>query len=117
VSTNRPTRQGVRPPPKDSALFTPTASARRQAVERRSAHLLLYLHQLPRWVPPVVLAVLLVVGLAIKGPAGAIALCGVAAVLGWLASLSWPRLTSGGRAARLLVVAAILACAVYQATR
>jgi hypothetical protein len=117
VSTNRPARQRVRPLPKRSTLYTPNASAARQAAERRSARPLLYLHQLPRWVPPVVLAVLLVVGLAVKGPAGAAALCAVAAVLGWLAALSWPRLTAGGRAGRLLTILVLVAVAGYQAAR
>jgi hypothetical protein len=117
VSTNRPARQRVRPLPKGGTLYTPNASPARQAAERRSARPLLYLHQLPRWVPPVVLALLLVVGLAVKGPAGAVALCAVAAVLGWLATLSWPRLTTGGRAGRLLTVAVLLAVAGYQAAR
>jgi hypothetical protein len=117
MSTNRQARQRVRPLPKGNSLFTPNASAARQATERRSARALLYLHQLPRWVPPVVLALLLVVGLAVKGPAGAVALCAVAVVLGWLAALSWPRLTSGGRAGRLLVIAVLLAAAGYQAVR
>ena len=58
-----------------------------QATERRSARPLLYLHQLPTWVAPLVLAVLLIAGLAVTGPGGAVALCGVAAVLGWLAAV------------------------------
>jgi hypothetical protein len=117
VTTNRPARQRVRPLPKGSTLYTPNASAGRQAAERRSARPLLYLHQLPRWVPPVVLAVLLVVGLAVKGPGGAAALCAVAAILGWLAALSWPRLSAGGRAGRLLTVLILIAVAGYQAAR
>jgi hypothetical protein len=117
VGTNRPARQPARPLPKGSSLYTPNASAARQAAERRSARPLLYLHQLPRWVPPVVLAVLLVVGLAVKGPGGAIALCAVAVVLGWLAALSWPRLAASGQASRVLVIVALLAVAGYQAAR
>jgi hypothetical protein len=117
VSTNRPARQRVRPLPKGSTLYTPNASPTRHAVERRSARSLLYLHQLPRWVPPVVLVVLLVVGLAVKGPAGAGALCALAAVLGWLAALSWPRLTAAGRAGRLVTILVLIAVAGYQAAR
>jgi hypothetical protein len=117
VSTNRPASQRVRPLPKGSTLYTPSASAARHAAERRSARPLLYLHQLPRWVPPVVLAVLLVVGLAVKGAGGAVALCAVAAVLGWLAAISWPRLTAGGRAGRLLTILVLIAVAGYQAAR
>jgi Family of unknown function (DUF6703) len=117
VSTNRPARQRVRPLPKGSNLFTPDAPPVRRATERYSARPLLYLHQLPVWVPPVVLAVLLVAGLAVKGPGGAVALGGVAAVLGWLASVSWPRLTAPGRAGRVLAIAIVLAVAAYHATR
>jgi hypothetical protein len=98
-------------------MYTPHASSARRAAERRSARPLLYLHQLPRWLPPVVLAVLLVVGLAVKGPGGAVALCAVAAFLGWLAALSWPRLAASGRVSRVLVIAALLAAAGYQAAR
>ena len=98
-------------------MFTPEASAARAAAERRSARPLLLLHQLPAWVAPVAAAVLLVAGLAMRGPAGAVALVGVAAALGWLASMSWPRLSVGGRLGRLVVVAAMLGLAAWQATR
>ena len=132
VSTNRPTRQGpsrpgspaqrrsrqrVRPLPKGRSLYTPDASPARRTAERRSARPLLYLHQLPTWVPPLVLVVFLIAGLAVRGPAGGAALCVVAAVLAWLAAISWPRLSSGGRFARIVAVAAMLAIAGYQASR
>jgi len=117
VSWNRPPRRGPRPLPTGATLFTPNASAARRAAERHSARPLLYLHQLPRWVPPLVLAALLVVGLAAKGAAGAAALCAVAVVLGWLAVVSWPRLTTAGRAGRLLAVVVLLAIAGFQAAR
>jgi hypothetical protein len=117
VSTNRPARQRTRPLPKGDTLYTPGASAGRRAIERRSARPLMYLHQLPRWLPPAVLVVLLALGLTVKGPVGAVALCGVAAVLGWLAAVSWPRLAVSGRAGRVLAVAVVLAVAGYQAAR
>jgi hypothetical protein len=118
VSANR-SRQRVRPLPTGSTRYTPaaSASAARRAVERRSARPMLYLYQLPRWVPAVTLVILLVVGLAVPGPGGAAALCALAAVLGWLAAVSWPRLTVGGRVGRLLAVGVFLAYAAYQATR
>jgi len=137
VSTNRPTRQGssrqgssrqsspaqrrsrqrVRPLPKGTSLYTPDASPARQQAEHRSARPLLYLHQLPAWVPPLILVIFLIAGLAVRGPAGAAALCVVAAVLAWLAAISWPRLSSGGRFGRIVVVVAMLAIAGYQASR
>jgi hypothetical protein len=111
------TGQPRRPLPQGQSLYTPGASGARRAVERRSAAPLAYLHQLPALVPPLVLAVLLVTGLAVKGPIGAVALGCVAAVLGWLAFVSWPGLTGRGRAGRAAAIACVLAVAVLQATR
>jgi hypothetical protein len=121
VTGNRPggprRRSRVRPLPRGSSLFTPDAPPARAAAERRSARLLLLLHQLPAWVAPIVAAVLLVTGLAVRGPGGAVALVGVAAALGWLAAISWPRLGPAGRAGRVLAVAAMLGLAIWQALR
>jgi hypothetical protein len=133
VTSNRPSRQRARPLPKGNArplpkgnvrplpngdsLYTPGASPARQVTERRSARPLMFLHQLPGWIAPLALLVLLIAGLAVRGPGGAVALCGVAAVLGWLAALSWPRLSAGGRMGRILAVALIVGLAAFQATR
>jgi hypothetical protein len=117
VTTNRPPRQRVRPLPEGDTLFTPGASPARQATERRSARALVFLHQLPAWVAPIFVVVFLVAGLAMRGPAGAVALCGVAAVLGWLAALAWPRLSASGRLGRLAAVAVMLGVAAWQAAR
>jgi hypothetical protein len=119
VSSNRPTRprQRIRPLPPGQSLFTPDASAARAATERRSAKPLIYLHQLPPWVVPILMAGLLVAGLALRGPAGAVALVVLAGLLGWLASVSWPRLSAGGRLGRLAAVGLLLALAAFQATR
>jgi hypothetical protein len=113
----RPRQTRSRPLPQGTSLFTPGASPARQATERRSARTLIYLHQLPRWMAPLLLVVFLIAGLAVRGPAGAVALCLVAAVLAWLAALSWPRLSAGGRLGRILAVAFMLALAGYQASR
>jgi hypothetical protein len=78
---------------------------------------LIYLRYLPSWLPPVVLAALLVTGLAVRGWGGAVALCAVAAVLGWLAYLSWPSLAAGGRLGRGVAIACLLALAAFQAMR
>jgi hypothetical protein len=77
----------------------------------------MYLYQLPTWIAPLALVVLLVIGLAVRGPGGAVALVGVGAVLAWLATLSWPRLSASGRLGRALAIAVVLAVAGYQATR
>jgi hypothetical protein len=89
----------------------------RQSVQQRSAFPLLYLRGLPRWLPPVVLAALLVTGLAVRGWGGAVALCAVAGFLGWLAFLSWPGSAGAGRAGRLAAIVCLLALAAYQASR
>jgi hypothetical protein len=86
-------------------------------LERSSARPLVWLHRQPTWLPPLVVALLLVVGLAVPGWLGAAALILVAAFLGWLAALSWPRLAPGGRLLRLAAVAGLLAFAVIQAIR
>jgi len=64
-----------------------------------------------------VLAAFFVAGLAMQGWAGAVALCAVAAALGWLAYLSWPRLPRAGRLGRAITIGALLGLAVYMATR
>jgi hypothetical protein len=128
VSTNRARGQGrsqagrgrqrrPRPLPPGNSLFTPDASAARSSVEQQSATPLLWLHQLPPWLLPVLAVALLVTGLAVSGWGGTIALVAVAGLLGWLAAVSWPRLSAKGRLARVLVVAAVLAFAVVRALR
>ncbi len=107
----------ARPLPRGDSFYTPDASDSRRRIERSSAKALVLLHQQPVWLPPVVVAVLLVVGLAVPGWLGAIALILVAAFLGWLAALSWPRVDRGGRLLRLAAVTGVLVVAIIQATR
>jgi hypothetical protein len=104
-----------RPLPKGDSLFTPEASASRQDLEHRSATVLLWLHQLPAWLPPALAAVLLIAGLAIPGAGGAAALCGLALILAWLAAVSWPRVSAQGRLLRVLIICLVLAGAAYRA--
>ena len=112
----RPAAQ-QRPLPEGDTMFTPSASPGRRAVEQASARPLVYLHQLPRWLPPALLVALLVTGLAVPGALGTAALLVVAAFLGWLAYLGWPALHPQGRALRVLALAALIALAVVQARR
>ena len=104
MSTNRPAPP--RPP-----------SSTRQVAERRSALPLAYLHHLPTWAPPVLLAALLVAGLVLRGWGGAVALCAVAAFLAWLAYVSWPVLAGRGRLGRVAAIACLLGVAALQASR
>jgi hypothetical protein len=124
VSTNRdstrPAQAGrgrqrrPRPLPQGNTLFTPGASPARASIEHRSATSLLWMHQLPAWLLPVLGVILLVTGLAVSGWGGAIALCGLAGLLGWLAAVSWPRLSLQGRLLRVVATAAILIAAILR---
>jgi hypothetical protein len=115
VSSNRSRQvRRPRPLPKGDALFTPDATPGRQQLERKSATWLLWLHQLPLWVFPVLAACLLVAGFALRGWAGAIVLFCLAAVLAWLAAVSWPRLPAQGRVLRVVIVGCVLAAGVVR---
>jgi hypothetical protein len=113
----RPAARGQRPLPRGQSLYTPGASASRRSVEQASARPLAFLYQLPAWVPPIAAAALLIVGLAVRGPVGAVALVLMAGALALLAFVSWPRATAQGRIARSLAIAVALALAAWQATR
>jgi hypothetical protein len=115
----RPARPGSARPggARPGTSAAPGSSGIRQSVERRSSVHLVYLRQLPAWIPPIVLAALLVAGLAVRGWIGAAALCVVAAFIGWLGYLSWPALSPPGRIGRVAVIACLLGLAVFQATR
>jgi hypothetical protein len=116
LNANQPTGQRG-PRPRDQARSPQGAGRARQTVERRSAAPLLFLRQMPAWLLPLVLVVLLIGGLALHGIGSALALCGVAVVLGWLALLSWPRLSAAGRLGRAAVITVVLVAAVIRAVR
>jgi hypothetical protein len=115
--TGRPRRGKARPLPRGTSLYTPGASDARRTLEQSSARPLVLLHQLPVWVVPLLLAALLIAGLAVPGWIGAVALVLVAAFLGWLAAVSWPRLTPSGRLLRVAAIAGLLGVAGIQAVR
>lgn len=106
-----------RPLPGGDTLFTPGASGLRQAVERRAAAPLVFLYQLPRWIVPVALLLVLFAGFGLPGWAGAAALLVLAAVLGGFAYLSWPDLAARGRLLRAAAVVLLIVLAIAQATR
>ena len=116
MSSSRP-RTRRRPLPPGQTMYTPGASPSREAMERRSAAPLVFLRQLPPWLIPVLFAVLVFGGLTVRGPLGGVLLALAAVFLGWLAAVSWPRLSPGGRAGRTAVVAGILVVAVIVALR
>lgn len=99
-----------------SGSNSPRRPERSNALHRLSAPLLLRLHALPRWLVPILLAILLVTGFALEGVPGGLALAVVGLFLGWLLLLSWPLIGAGSRLVRLLVVAAVLASAWLEIT-
>jgi hypothetical protein len=80
-------------------------------LQQRSAVFFVYLNQLPRWVPLVVLPALLVAGLALPGVAGAVPLV-LLAVLLWFTFLAAPARTPAHRLIRLAVPVVLVAVAV-----
>lgn len=104
-----------RPLPPGEQFFTPGAAGLRLAVERRSAAPMAFLFtQVPRWVTPAVMVVLLLAGFAVQSWLGGLAVLPVLAFIGWLAYLSWPSLRVGGK---LLRVAMLTFLVLLAATR
>lgn len=88
-----------------------------QALARRSRPALLWMSRLPRWIIVVTPAILLFLGLIQTGRwawLGGLLLLLVAALLGWLTALSWPRITTGQRLARTVIVAALIGVAILK---
>ncbi|GAA3237297.1 hypothetical protein GCM10010468_72100 [Actinocorallia longicatena] len=83
----------------------------RDAVERNSATPVVFLHQLPRWVLPLTVAALMLVGLVVRGPWGTVCLTVLALFLGWFFYLSWPRLDLTERLLRVAALALLVAFA------
>ncbi len=83
----------------------------RADLERRSVAPLRRLSALPRWAMVFVVVGVLMTGLLLPGPIGALALLLLALFLGWLLALSWPALVPTARLLRLAVVAGLVGVA------
>lgn len=83
----------------------------KSTIRRQSAVFLVYLHQLPRWVPLIVLPALLIAGLAAPGVAGSVLLV-VLAFLIWFTFLASPARSASHRLVRLAVPLVLLFVAV-----
>ena len=83
----------------------------KSTIRRQSAVFLVYMHQLPRWVPLIVLPALLIAGLAVPGVGGAIALVLLALVI-WFMFLASPARSASHRLIRYLVPLVLIAVAV-----
>jgi hypothetical protein len=85
----------------------------RRTVERRSAPVLLWLSSRPRFLLPLLVAVLLIGGLAAPASYGLPLLLVLSLLLLWLSYLSWPALDGRARALRVAMLA-LIAVAVAQ---
>jgi hypothetical protein len=80
----------------------------KSSIRRRSAVFLVYVNQLPRWVPLVLLPALLIAGLALPGVAGAVVLVLLAFVV-WFLFMAAPARNPAHRAIRFAVPLVLLA--------
>jgi hypothetical protein len=114
-----PARQGAQAGTRAAAsrpFLTPGGSPFRHAVERRSATAIVFLNGLPRALPGLFVLGLLALALLAPPLVSALALLLVAALLGWLVFLSWPGITFGARAVRVVVIALVLGYAAARLT-
>ena len=85
----------------------------RRTVERASAPVLLWLSSRPRFLLPLVVAVLLIGGLAAPSRYGVPLLLVLGVLLVWLSYLSWPALDGRARLLRTAMLA-LIAVAIAQ---
>ena len=84
----------------------------RRSFEQRMGPLVVLLSGLPRAVPFLVVAALLVSGLLVQGAVGGVLLLVLALLLATLLALSWPALHPGPRVLRVAVVGLVAVRAV-----
>jgi hypothetical protein len=94
--------------PRPQKAAPSTGSGTRRELERRSAVPLAYLHRMPRWLIPVLMGVLLLLGLFIQARWAGVFFLLIGAFLAWLVALSWPVITPGSRVLRLAVTVVVL---------
>ena len=83
----------------------------RRRVELKAGPLVVLLHRLPRVVPFLLVAALLLAGLGLMGLAGGVLLLVLAALLALLLTLSWPALPPPARLLRVATVALVVGAA------
>lgn len=83
-------------------------------MERHSVGPLTRLHTLPRFVLPLLTAVLLILALALPGPVGLLAAAALLLLVTWLTFLSWPRLDAAGRVLRVALIGLLIAVVLGQ---
>ena len=114
-SRRKPTSRPRTDRPKEPLVKQP-APGLRGKVERASAPALVWLSARPRFLVPVVSAVLLIGGLAAPAAIGAVLLLLLVALVGWLSYLSWPVVEGFQRVLRLGTLGLVLAAIVGKLT-
>ena len=69
---------------------------------------------MPTFIIPVLLGVLLFLGLTLPASWAGLLLVVIALFLGWLTAVSWPAISAGSRALRIVVDVAVLALGVLK---
>jgi hypothetical protein len=96
---------------------SPTPEPTMGALQQASASAILFLSRFPRWVFPLVMALLLLCGLMINtGVIGVILLLLLFLVLVWLTALSWNLLSTVGKLLRIITIGAALAVTIARFT-
>jgi Family of unknown function (DUF6703) len=98
VSRERPPRRKQVPRVQDAS-----GSSRRARFERASAPWLVRISALPTFLIPALMGIALFFGLVVPYRWAGLLLVPLALFLAWLAALSWPSLSVGSRALRVLV--------------
>jgi hypothetical protein len=96
----------------NTPFLTPGAGPLREAVERRSATVVVWLAALPRLVPITAAAALFLLAILAGGVIGGLILLLIAAIMAWISYLSWPSVPPLLRGIRLLILAGVVAVAV-----
>lgn len=91
----------------------PAMSPIRRRVEDLSMPALQWLSGLPRWLVPLFIAALLLVGLFVSGPGSAAALAAVTAFFLWMSYLSWRAVGPLGRLTRVGAIAILAGLTVW----
>ena len=110
VSRGRSARSGGQSP----QVAVPTGPGLRARFERASAPWLMRMAALPPFVIPALLGITLFLGLVLPSRWAGLLLLPIAVFLVWLCALSWPSLSTGSRALRLLVAVGMSVLAVLK---
>lgn len=83
----------------------------RRSIEQRSGPALVILGRAPKAVPFLLIAALLLAGLALRSTLGGILLLVLLAITSWVTYLAWPVLAAPARAIRVVVLVMIASSA------